>query len=189
MTIPGLIILNLLVGTSIAYSSKVQISSLQRPVFYNRYFTALLMFEIMTVLPVGLYFNGFYEDWSWMYLIDSRTLSPMLTAMALLSYPVAAAMGYLVGYFSARSNSNWVSVMFMFFLAAGFMGLIFIAHDKFLYLGTFDQFQNSVNLTKWTASSLLPSHIVAIAGIGIAWGFIMYRFWHEGHLASVSNKK
>ena len=189
MTIPGLIILNMLVGTSIAYSSKVQIRNLQRPLFYNRYFTALLMLELMIFLPLGVYFNGFYPDWSWMYLFDTRNISPGLTAMALLAYPVTAVLGYLVGYFSAKSSSDWISLMFMFFLIFALAGLVAVGYGKFFFLGTYDQFQNNINLIKWTSSSLLPSHIVALAGIGISWGFILYRFWREGHIATLSGKK
>ena len=76
MTIPVLIVVNLLVGASIAYSARIQIRTLQRPLFANRYFTALLMMELMILLPVGIYFSSFYPDWSWMYLIDTSTLPP-----------------------------------------------------------------------------------------------------------------
>ncbi|MBN2804676.1 MAG: hypothetical protein JXR91_16395 [Deltaproteobacteria bacterium] len=189
MTIPGLIILNMLAGTSVAFSANIQIKSLQRPLFYNRYFTALLMLEIMVFLPAGIYFSGFYPDWSWMYLVNTSKMSPGISAMALLAYPATAIMGYLVGYFSAKSNSNWVSIMFMIFLIAGLLGLFIVGSEKLTLLGTYDQFSNNVNLIKWTESSLLASYIVAIIGILTGWGFILYKFWLEGHLTRAANKK
>lgn len=189
MTIPGLIIVNMLVGATVAYCAKIQIRSLQRPVFYNRYYTALLMLEIMIFLPVGMYFNGFYPDWSWMYLVDSRTLPTGLSAMALAAYPVSATMGYLVGYFSAKSNSDWVSMMFILFLVFGLIGLFVVGVNKFIHLGTFDQYHNNVNLRKWTQTSLFPSILVTWVGVFVAWGYLLFRFWREGHFTAATGKK
>jgi hypothetical protein len=189
MTIPGFSILNMLVGASVAYSARVQIRSLQRPVFYNRYFTALLMLEVLIFLPVGIYFNGFYPDWSWMYLLDTRALPPGVTAMAMAIYPVTATMGYLVGYFSSKSNSDWVSVMFMGFLLLGLMGLLAVGTEKLGNVGTFDQYHNNVNLQRWTDTSLLPSVIVVLLGIPVAWGYLLLRFWREGNVHATAGMK
>lgn len=189
MTIPGLIIVNMLVGATVAYCAKVQIKSLQRPVFYNRYFTALLMLEIIIFLPVGMYFNGFYPDWSWMYMVDTRSIPVGVGAMALAAYPMAAAMGYLVGYFSTKGNSDWVSIMFILFLVFGLIGLFIVGFNKFVHLGTFDQYHNNVNLKNWKNTSLFPSIIISWLGIFVAWGYILLRFWKEGNISASSGKK
>ncbi|MBN2528736.1 MAG: hypothetical protein JXR76_20265 [Deltaproteobacteria bacterium] len=189
MTIPGLIIVNMLVGASVAWAARVQIRSLQRPVFSSRYFIALIMLEIMIFLPVGIYFNGFYPDWSWMYLVDTRSIPAGLTAMALVLYPVAATMGYLVGYFSARGNSDWVSLIFLVFLGFGLVSLFIVGANKFTLLGTFDQYHNNVNLRSWTATSLFPSIVVCWLGVAASWGYILLRFWKEGHISPSSGKK
>jgi hypothetical protein len=188
MTILGLIIINLLAGTSVAFSARIQIRNLQRPIFYNRYFTALLMLEVFTLLPVGIYFESFYPDWSWMYLVDTRTISAGLNVMALASYPMTAAMGYLVGYFSAKSNSDWLSIIFMLFLVAGLAGLFIVGIEKIGYLGTYDQYHNNVNLRKWTDTSLLPSFIVSWIGIFTGWGYLMFKFWKEGSLTMAASR-
>ncbi|MBN2714925.1 MAG: hypothetical protein JXX14_03655 [Deltaproteobacteria bacterium] len=189
MTIPGLIIVNMLVGASVAWAARVQIRSLQRPVFSSRYFLALMMLEVMIFLPVGMYYTGFYPDWSWMYLVDTRNMQVGLTLMSLITYPVAATMGYLVGYFSARGNSDWVSVMFVMFLGLGLVGLFAVGFNKFTHLGTFDQYQNNVNLKDWTSTSLFPSIIVTWLGVGSAWGYLLYRFWKEGSISPSSGQK
>lgn len=189
MTIPGLIIVNMLVGASVAWAARIQIRSLQRPVFQSRYFTALLMLELLIFLPVGIYYNGFYPDWSWMYLVDTRNIPAGLTAMALFLYPVSACMGYLVGYFSARGNSDWVSMMFLMFLGLGLIGLFIVGFDKFTHLGTFDQYHNNVNLKRWTTTSLFPSVLVTWPGVVVSWGYILFRFWKEGSVSPASGSK
>lgn len=189
MTIPGLIIVNMLVGASIAWCARVQIRSLQRPVFYNRYFSALVMLEIMIFVPVGMYYNGFYPDWSWMYLVDTRTIPAGLSVMALAAYPVAAAMGYLVGYFSAKGNADWVSILFLLFLGLGLVGMFIVGTNKLSHLGTYDQYRNNVNLEKWTTTSLFPSILVTWPGVAVAWGYILLRFWKEGSISASSGKK
>ena len=188
MTIPGLICINLLVGISMAYCARVQIKNLQRPVFYNRYFTVLLMFQVSLMLPVGVYFNGFYPDWSWMYLVDTRS-SPMgLSVMALLGYPFSAAAGYVVGYYSARANVDWLTVLFMSFLGIVVIGLFIVGWSKISMLGTYSQFQNHINLVPISRTSLLPSMLITWAGLLVCWGYILFRFWREGHLTSAASR-
>ena len=123
MTIPILIAVNLFVGVSVAYSARIQIRTLQRSLFFNRYFAALIMLETMILIPIGIYFYIFYPDWSWMYLVDTSASNPGIGVMALSSYPTAAVMGYLVGYYSSRGNSDWVALALMVFVAVGIAGL------------------------------------------------------------------
>ena len=114
--------MNLLLGSSVAFSAHLQIRTMQRPVSYNRYFNALMLLEALVVVPAGIYFAAFYPDWSWMYLVDARSLPTGTSVMAIASYPVAAGLGYLVGYFSARSASDWVTVIFMLFVVLSLGG-------------------------------------------------------------------
>jgi len=182
VTIPGLIIINLLAGASAAFGAKVQIRNLQRPVFYNRYFSALMLLEVLILLPVGIYFCGFYPDWSWMYLIDTQQMPFALSAMAIVAYPVAATMGYLVGYFSARGNSDWVTLMFMAFLFLGIVGIFIVSGDKILFLGTFEQYHRNVGLEPIASTTLLLSIILCWSGLIPCWGYLFYRFFREGRL-------
>ena len=183
MTIPGFIIVSLLAGASVSFAARVQIRNLQRPVFANRYFGALVLFQAMILLPAGAYFQTFYGDWSWMYLLDTRALPLGLSVMAVFAYPVAGTMGFLVGYFSARSNSDWVTGMFMAVQGLGLLGLIVIANEKLLVVGSYDQYHRNVGLTPLTGSSLLPSVLLAWSGIAVTWGYLMYRFTREGRLS------
>ena len=184
MTIPGFIVMNLLLGSSVAFAAHLQIRTMQRPVSYNRYFNALMLLEMLVVVPAGIYFAAFYPDWSWMYLVDARSLPIGISVMAIASYPVAAGLGYLVGYFSARSASDWVTVIFMLFVVLSLGGLLVMAGEKLAVLGTYEQYHRNVGLKAFTESSLLPS--VALAGvcIGVSWGYLIYRFVREGRLAA-----
>jgi len=164
LTIPGFIIVNLLAGASVAFAARVQIRNLQRPVFANRYFSALALFEVMILLPAGSYFQAFYGDWSWMYL-------------------VAATMGFLVGYFSARSNSDWVTAVFIGIMGLGLLALLAVASEKLVMVGSFDQYHRNVGLSPLTASSLLPSVLLAWSGIAVCWAYLLYRFGREGRLS------
>ena len=184
MTIPGFIIVNLLVGSSVAYSAHLQIRTMQRPVSYNRYFNALLLLEALVVIPAGIYFSAFYPDWSWMYLVDTRGLPTGTSVMAILAYPVAAALGYLVGYFAARSASDWVTAVFILFVLLSFGGLLVMSGDKLAVLGTYEQYHRNVGLKAFAESSLLPSTALAWLCIGVSWGYLLYRFAREGQLAA-----
>ncbi|MCP4601533.1 MAG: hypothetical protein GY847_13645 [Proteobacteria bacterium] len=183
MTIPALIVTNALIGASIAFAARIQIRTLQRPIFSSRYFVALLMFQVIILLPVGIYLYSFYPDWSWMYLVDTASLEGGIGVMAIASYPIAAAMGYLVGYYSARGSSDWVTIMFMLFMIVGLIGLFAIAKDKLVWIGTYQQYHRSVGLKSLTSTSLLPSMLLAISGIGVCWSYLIYRFIQEGRLS------
>jgi hypothetical protein len=183
MTIPALTIVSALVGASIAFSARVQIRTLQRPVFSTRYFMALLMFQAMILLPIGTYFYSFYPDWSWMYLVDTSSLSAGVAVMAMAVYPVAAAMGYLIGYYSARSSSDWVTVMFIVFMIVGFIGLFAVAKNKIMWIGTYEQYHRAVGLKALISTSLLPSMALAVSGLGVCWSYLVYRFVQEGRFS------
>jgi hypothetical protein len=183
MTIPGYIVINLLVGASVAFSARIQIRTLQRPIFQNRYFTALMLLEAMILVPAGIYYCGFYPDWSWMYLIDTQSTAAGVSVMAVTAYPIAATMGYLVGYFSARGNSDWVTIMFVLFGVAGIVGLFFVASDKLLWLGSFEQYHRAVGLQSLASTSLLPSVIITWLGTLTAWSYLVYCFAREGRLS------
>lgn len=183
MTIPVLIVINLLIGASVAFCARIQIRTLQRPVFTSRYFTALMLLEAMIVIPIGIYFYTFYPDWSWMYLVDTASSGPGLAVMAITMYPLAATMGYLVGYYSARGSGDWVTLVFMMFLMLGLVGLFAVAADKVFWVGTYDQFYRNVSLKGFAATSLLSSTLLALSGLGVSWGYLLYRFVQEGRLS------
>jgi hypothetical protein len=184
LTIPGFIVVNLLLGASVAFAAHTQIRTMQRPVSYNRYFNALMLLEALVVVPAGIYFAAFYPDWSWMYLVDAAYLPTGTSVMAIAAYPVAAALGYLVGYFSARSASDWVTVVFMVFVLLSFGGLLVMAGEKLSVLGTYEQYHRNVGLKAFAESSLLPSAALAWLCIGASWGYLLYRFVREGRLAA-----
>jgi hypothetical protein len=183
MTIPALTVLTALVGASVAFAARVQIRTLQRPVFSTRYFFALMLFQLMIFLPVCVYFYAFYPDWSWMYLINTNTMSRGIGVMAMIAYPVASIMGYLVGYYSARGGSDWVTVMFMVFMIVGLIGLFAVAADKLYWVGTYEQYHRAAGLKAVTATSLLPSMLLALSGIGVSWSYLLFRFVQEGRLS------
>ncbi len=171
-----------------AYGARVQIRNLQRPVFYNRYFGSLLLLECFVLVPACIYFAGFYPDWSWMYVVDTHWLPTGVSIMAVAACPIAATMGYLVGYFSARSKSDWVTVMFMLFAVFGVVGLFVVGHDQIGSLGTYEQYHRNVGLKPLTSTSLLPSIVLAWAGAVVCWGYLLFRFGREGRLASPNHK-
>ena len=184
MTIPALIAFNLFVGASVAYAARVQIRTLQRHVFTTRYFIALMMLEAMVILPVGIYFYFFYTDWSWMYLVNPARIQSGVGAMALTGYPIAAAMGYLVGYYSSRSGSDWITLLFMVFIGVGLVGLFIAAQNQFVSVGTYEQYHRGVGIKQIGTTSLVPSIVAALTGICIAWIFLLMRFFRERRIAS-----
>jgi hypothetical protein len=184
MTIPALVATSLLIGASVAYGARVQIRTLQRHVFTTRYFSALMMLELAIILPIGIYFYIFYPDWSWMYLVDPVRLNPAVVPMAMAVYPVAAAMGYLVGYYSARSGSDWVTLMFVIFMAIGLLSLFIAAKNQLLWVGTYEQYHRDVGLAFITSTSVIASILLALAGIGVCWSYLIYRFVKEGRVSS-----
>ena len=183
MTIPALAILSALMGASIAFSARVQIRTLQRPLFTTRYFVSLMLFQGMIFLPVAVYFYSFFPDWSWMYLVDTAELGNATPTMTMALYPVAAVMGYLIGYFSARSSGDWITVTFMVFMIIGAIGLFAVAGNKVAWVGSFEQYHRAVGLRGFGSTSLLPSTIVAGCGMGVCWFYLIYKFVQEGRHA------
>jgi hypothetical protein len=185
VTIPALIAFNLLVGASVAYSARLQIRTLQRHIVSTRYFISLMMLESMIILPVGIYFYFFYTDWSWMYLVNTaRYNNSGVGAMAVIAYPLAAVMGYLVGYYSARSNSDWITLMFIVFIAIGLVGLFIAAKNQFVLVGTYEQYQRDIGLKSISATSLIPSIVVSFVGISVSWIYLLIRFSKEGRVTA-----
>jgi hypothetical protein len=183
MTVPALIILSLLTGATVSYGARIQIRTLQRHAFSTRYFSGLMMLQIMVVMPLGGYFYAFYPDWSWMYLVNSQQINLGVVIMALVSYPLAAAMGYLVGYYSSRSGSDWVTVMFITFMFIGLIGLFAVAYNQLLNVGTYNQYHRNVGLKLIYGTSLFPSVLLALSGLAVSWGYLVYRFIQEGHIS------
>lgn len=183
MTIPSLIVTSLLIGASVAFAARIQIRTLQRPILSARYFLALMIFEFVIMLPIGIYFYSFYPDWSWMYLVDTQNAATGISVMAIVGYPVTAAMGYLVGHYSARSSSDWVTVMFMVFMFVGLFGLFVVGKDQILWVGTYDQYHRDAGIKSLASTSVLPSMILSISGIAVCWAFLVYRFLQEGRLS------
>jgi hypothetical protein len=183
MTIPALLVLSSLIGASVAYAARIQIRTLQRAIFSSRYFMALMMFGFAILLPVGVYFYAFYSDWSWMYLADTSQMSGGIVVMAMASYPIAAIMSYLVGYFSARGNSDWVTLMFLILMVVGLIGLVGVASDKLFWVGTYEQYHRNTGLRQFTNTSLFPSSLLALSGICVCWFYILYRFIQEGRMS------
>lgn len=183
MTIPALVVLSSLIGSSVAFTARIQIRTLQRPMFTARYFIALMLFQTMIFIPTGVYFYAFYPDWSWMYLVDTSSIGQALGVMAILSYPTATVMGYLVGYYSARGSSDWVTVMFMIFMVIGIIGLFAVAKEKFYWVGTYEQYHRSAGIKPITSTSLLPSMLLSLSGFGVCWSYLLYRFFQEGRLS------
>jgi hypothetical protein len=183
MTIPALLVLSSLIGASVAYAARIQIRTLQRAIFSSRYFISLMVFGIGILLPVGIYFYAFYSDWSWMYLADTSAMSGGIVVMVMVSYPIVAIMGYLVGYFSARGNSDWVTVMFLILMVVGLIGLFSVAPDKLFWVGTYEQYHRNTGLRQFTSTSLFPSSLLALSGICVCWFYILYRFIQEGRMS------
>jgi hypothetical protein len=183
LTIPGFLVINLFVGVSMAFASRIQIRTLQRPLFFSRYFSALMMLEFMILLPVAAYFYAFYPDWSWMYLVDTSSANAAIGVMTIIAYPIACLMGYMVGYYSARGNSDWVAVVFAIFIVAGLMGMIVVAEDKLLWVGTYEQYHRNAGLKPFISTSLFPSAVLSFLGAATCWFYLVYRFVQEGRLS------
>lgn len=170
-------------GVSVAYAARIQIRTLQRPLFFSRYFSALMMLEFLILLPAAAYFYAFYPDWSWMYLIDTSATNYAFAVMTIIAYPIVALMGYMVGYYSARGNSDWVAVIFMLFLFIGLVGMLVVAQKKLMWIGTYEQYHRDAGLKPLVSTSLLPSAILAMLGFLICWCYLIYRFVQEGRLS------
>jgi len=69
-------------------------------VLANRFFLAVVLFEVLFFIPLGTYLYFFYPGWSLMYFINPEALAPdtlrALGIMALASYMMSAIAGYLL---------------------------------------------------------------------------------------------
>jgi hypothetical protein len=68
-------------------------------------------------------------------------------------------------------------------MVCGLVGLFWVAPDKLLWVGTYEQYHRETGLAPFTQTSLLPSTLLAMGGILVCWIYLIYRFVQEGRLS------
>ena len=89
-TVPFDLMFSVFVGLLFAGCARTQFAAGAAP--WGRELWAVLSFEAIVLLPVGLYYYLVYPDWSWMYFVDPRRLPSGVSVLVVLAY-VATILG------------------------------------------------------------------------------------------------
>lgn len=135
----------------------------------NRYFWRAVCFQLLVMVPIGIYLVVRWPDWSWMYIIDpSEHPNQMWVGLfcATAGYMAALLAGYISGYLCIRINEESVARLLM---TLGIIGLIaatflpYLPRPGILWLGTTEQFRFGGAKLAITD----PAWVVSFAVIGV----------------------
>jgi len=113
----------------------------------NRYFWRAVLYQLLVMVPIGIYLVVRWPDWSWMYIIDPSAHPNQMWAglcCATVGYMSALLAGYISGYLCIRINEESVAKLLM---ALGIIGLVlatflpYLPRPGILWLGTTSEFR------------------------------------------------
>ncbi|MCA9771113.1 MAG: hypothetical protein KC466_01815 [Myxococcales bacterium] len=86
--------LSFVVGAVACLTARGEVIEARSPVA-NRPFVRALAFQCLVFVPIGIHLAVLYPGWSWMYFVDTDTLAPVWTALAVFGYVVSMVVGFL----------------------------------------------------------------------------------------------
>jgi hypothetical protein len=129
----------LAVGAILALSAHSQIRSAPS-VLRGPWFRETTIFAFLIFLPTGVFFYLQWPDWSWLYYVDSRQVSGLLTGLTWLSYPLSVLVGFLLSALLLRGRRPRLALVVPAFGVVALIGVTAAAFHRFVHLTTYDQY-------------------------------------------------
>jgi len=175
LPIPQLYAVNAILGLGCAWVARGEIRLASRSSVASPAFGALLIGQVLLMVPVGLYLYLFYPDWSWLYLVRATSVPSAVVVFVIGGYPVAAAAGYFGAVALCRASRETFVLGLMGGL--GLLALVSfgVAWRRVGLVGTFDQYHRLFGLTPLHGSGLGAFLLLALPSVGGAWGWGLLR--------------
>ncbi len=139
-TIPIDLILNLLVGESLAWASS---GSVRRgEALTGRGLRTALVLTLLTFVPFSIFYLAVYPDWSWSYYVDPGEIPLMVTMAVPLWYLLAMVLGYAGAWAIVRSGrpGGLTALVAVTVLVVGAVNLLTL--DRVMAVGTYSNFHS-----------------------------------------------
>lgn len=134
-TVPFDLVFSVFVGALFAASARTQFSSGTAP--WGRELWAVLSFEAIVLLPVGLYYYLVYPDWSWMYFVDPKKLPSGVSVLVVLAYVATLLGGYLGGWALLRARREKILLGALAGLALAIVIFLIVCRGRLMSSGSY----------------------------------------------------
>ncbi len=175
-TVPADLIINFILGLSIAYSGRMDLRRTPRSVLATRYFAALLLLVGLVYLPVGGYLYWFHTDWSWMYLVAPARLPGGMGILVLAAYAASAFAGYGIGAVRLRDGKERSVVVIATIAAVALAAVTVLLRRRLYWVGSYAQFHAGFPMQAIFRTRLVAALVVMGGAVLFGWAFILYRF-------------
>ncbi len=139
-TIPIDLMVNLLVGESLAWASA---GSVRRgEALTGRGLRTAAVLTLFTFVPFSIFYLAVYPDWSWSYYVDPGHISVMVTMAVPLWYLLAMVLGYAGAWAIARSGRTGALTALVAATALGVGAVNLLTLDRVMAVGTYSDFRS-----------------------------------------------
>lgn len=174
---------SILCGLGFAACARQQFREGHSP--WGRELMLVLSFVALILLPVATYFYYVYQDWSWMYFVDPKTLPFGVGVLVLSAYPIALVGAYLGGWALLRVRREKV----LYAIAGGLLLVAVILGAVFRRrLGASGSYADwhAGHPGAFTAGKLSWALGITWPGVVLAAVLVGWNLWSEGRRFRVS---
>jgi hypothetical protein len=187
VTVPFDLLLNFLIGASVALAARADLRERAVPVMKNRYIAGALVFELLIFWPIGIYLYALHRDWSWMYLLDGYKAPAVLGVAAMAGYLGMLIGGYAAVHVCLQRRRDRLAYAVTGVVALCLLALTIALGRRLIGYGTYAEFHAGKAMPLWHSKL---GYVLAGAGplFAAGWLFLLRHFEHEGQrLASQSD--
>jgi hypothetical protein len=170
-------LISLLAGFSVALAARQQIQR-GATLWREPYLPGLLLFELLVLVPVGIYLFVVHPAWATLYLMSANEVTTGVVAWILAGCLVVAAMGYLGGYFMCLYRQSRILVILSGLTVLGMLLLFVLAGDRLSHLSETEAFHDAPGLLASNLGIMFAFIIPVVLG---GWIFLVVLFGMEGH--------
>lgn len=180
MPLPSMLCIAFAIGLAAALAGRSELRISPRSAPMTRSFSALMIFMVLTLVPISVYFYIFHGDWFLLYLIDVNTLP---SAIALVGFVLEAALGglgFVVGAQMVRSQRDTVGGVLCGLALIVSVVVVVIAKDRLGVVGTYQQFHGGFGLTPFQNGPVMHGTALMSAILVCGVLYLLYRLHTSG---------
>ena len=175
MPIPQLFLANAILGLGCAWVARSEIRLASRSSVASAAFGALLLGQVLLMIPLGLYLYLFYPDWSLLYVVPASAVPSAVVVFVIGGYPLVAVGSYFGAVSLCRASRENLVVGLMGGLGLVILVALGLGWRRFGHVGTFDQYHRLFGLSPLHGSGLGAFLLLALPALGGAWGWGLHR--------------
>lgn len=185
--IPLELAMNIALGASVAFAGRGALG--QQSLWRTPALWALVMLEIMVVLPLTIYLGQRYPDWMVMYLVDANDLSVAARSVLLALLPIIAvtSFSWTRRFLIAGRLMPSIGILAGGVMVTGLIG--YLGRTALSTVGTTAAYDvEAPSLKRLVDSGLLYLLIGALLGIAVAWAGTLWRVNLVSRVAARNDK-